>query len=65
LVEREFYNGVGDGEFGLEDFVGFLLAVELLLVGRCGGGDGGGGRYEVCRGEGRFEVGLPVQRKRG
>jgi hypothetical protein len=48
LVECEFYDRVWHREFGFEDLVGFLLAVELLFVRGGGGADGRGGRDEVC-----------------
>lgn len=62
MIECEFDDGIGDGEFGFENLVGFLLAVELFLVGGGSGPDGRGGGYEVRRGEGGFEVRLPARR---
>lgn len=60
MIEDEFNYGVGDGELGLQDFMGFLLAIELFLVGGRCSGEGRGRGNEMCGGKSRFEVGLPA-----
>jgi hypothetical protein len=61
LIKQELYDGVRDGQFGLEEGMGFLFAIELCFVILGGSFESRGGGNQMRGGEALLEECLPAR----